>query len=371
MLVSPFIIVCSIMVFILLFFIVFLVYKGLKLYSNILLVIFLLSQILGILNLSLFSLKDYLLPDFANLYLIGYPIVFIWSALYFFFISSILNSRFRVGKRHWYHFVPILVAIIFLSHQFFFKSIEDKILLLDQGSEFYQRLRYLDGFFNLLIIIYNVAVIVKYYDYRKRVKNFTNKPPVYDGWIRIAIFSFLIACSIASLGKIVEYSSSKFIISTYYLSLIAFLIFYSILFFVVISSPDVIAISDKKVKYWYSNLSNFEAIELMHKVDEFINEKQLYRKPSLSLKELTSTYGINERHLSQAINNVKGKNFFDYINGFRIEHAKILLTNNTEGRRTMFDIFWESGFNSKTTFNTTFKKMTGITPTEFQKSVKR
>jgi AraC-like DNA-binding protein len=109
----------------------------------------------------------------------------------------------------------------------------------------------------------------------------------------------------------------------------------------------------------------------MQKVDEFLHEKQLYRKPSLSLKELSSSYGVNERHLSQAINDVKGKNFFDYVNGFRVEHSKLLLTHNIDGRRTMFDIFWESGFNSKTTFNTTFKKITGLTPTEFQKSVNK
>lgn len=111
-------------------------------------------------------------------------------------------------------------------------------------------------------------------------------------------------------------------------------------------------------------------MEIMQKVDDFLQEKQLYRNPSLSLKELSSSFGVNERHLSQVINDVKGKNFFDYVNGFRVEHAKLVLAKNTDGQRSMFDIFWESGFNSKKTFNTTFKKVTGVTPTEYQKCVR-
>jgi AraC-like DNA-binding protein len=126
--------------------------------------------------------------------------------------------------------------------------------------------------------------------------------------------------------------------------------------------------SDKREKYWYSNLSDYESKELLYRLNTYINETQIYRKSGLSLKELASGIGVSERHLSQAINDQKGQNFFDFVNYYRVEHAKRLLTQNNDNKRTMFDIFWESGFNSKTTFNNTFKKFTGITPSEFQKS---
>jgi len=107
----------------------------------------------------------------------------------------------------------------------------------------------------------------------------------------------------------------------------------------------------------------------MIQLDSYMKETQIYRRPRLTLKELGTGIGLSERHLSQIINDVNGQNFYDFINYYRVEHAKSLLMHNATFRRTMFDIFWESGFNSKTTFNTSFKKITGQTPSEFQKAL--
>ena len=236
------------------------------------------------------------------------------------------------------------------------------------SSSFNDLIRLLSFFFIFQIVFYNVAVMVKYYGYRKRVKMVTNVNPEYDTWIRIAIFTFFAACLITIGDFLVVYLNIPLRFNTFYLSNTAFLIFYTILFFVSITSPSLIQNSDKKEKYWYSNLSSYEAKELLGRLNGYINETQIYRKSGLTLKELASGIGVSERHLSQVINDLKGQNFFDFINYYRVEHAKRLLSQNNSSKRTMFDIFWESGFNSKTTFNTTFKKFTGTTPSEFQKS---
>jgi AraC-like DNA-binding protein len=255
-----------------------------------------------------------------------------------------------------------------LASQFYFKSSNEKLELLGTDSALIDIIRISDFIFSLQIVLYNIAAILKYYGYRKRVKDLTNNRPQYDAWIRIAIFTFLVACLITVTGKILGYINEAVDFNTFYASNIAFLFFYSILFFVSITSPSLIMASDKKEKYWYSNLSDFESKELLYRLNGYINETQIYRKSGLSLKELASGIGVSERHLSQAINDQKGQNFFDFVNYYRVEHAKRLLVLNNDNKRTMFDIFWESGFNSKTTFNTAFKKFTGITPTEFQKS---
>ncbi|WP_449397875.1 helix-turn-helix domain-containing protein [Chryseobacterium wanjuense] len=61
------------------------------------------------------------------------------------------------------------------------------------------------------------------------------------------------------------------------------------------------------------------------------------------------------------------KNFFQYVNEYRIEHAKKLLKDNSKNKLSILGIAYESGFNSKTSFNTTFKKLTNQTPSEFKK----
>jgi len=258
-------------------------------------------------------------------------------------------------------------VLVILVIQFYFKSSVEKLELLDINSGFIETIRF-DFLFSLQIVLYNIAAIIKYYGYRKRVKNLTNNRPEYDAWIRIAIFTFLGACLVTVTGIVLGYFNEAVNFDTFYLSNIAFLVFYSILFFVSITSPSLVMSSDKKEKYWYSNLSGYESKELLYRLNAYINETQIYRKSGLSLKELASGIGVSERHLSQAINDQKGQNFFDFVNYYRVEHAKRLLTQNNDNKRTMFDIFWESGFNSKTTFNNTFKKFTGITPSEFQKS---
>jgi len=367
--VSPFIIVSSLMLFILLLFTSFLFYKGRHIYSNVLLGLYLASQIFGILSNDFYFLKDYLLPKHVHLLYLGYPVSFTWVALYYLFICSLVDTRFRIKSYGWLHFLPFILVTIILLKQFYLHDTAGKMKLLEKGSDFYTLLRVLDIMFSIQVIIYNIAVISKYYLYRKKVKALTNIKPEYDNWIMTAIFTFLIACIITISGKVLVYLSIPVKFESFLISNIAFLFLYSILFFVAITSPDLVNYKDKKGKYWYSNLGNFEARKLMIQIDEHMKESQIYRRPGLTLKELASAIGISERHVSQVINEVNGQNFYDFINSYRVEHAKSLLIQNANNRRTMFDIFWESGFNSKTTFNTSFKKFTGQTPTEFVKTL--
>jgi AraC-like DNA-binding protein len=367
--VTPLIIVTFLMIFILLFFTAFLFYKGRHIYSNVLLGFYLASQIIGIINGALFVFKDYLLPEYIHFFYIGYPVVFSWVALYYLFICSLLDTRFRIKSYRWLHFLPFLLVLSLLMKQFYFFDSGEKVILIEHSSSFYKIVRLLDILFSIQVVTYNIAVIIKYNTYRKKVKEMTNIKPEYDTWIRIAIFTFLIACVITISGKTLGYLNIPVHFSTFLISYIAFLFFYSILFFVSITSPSLVHNEDKKGKYWYSNLSTFEARELMIQLDGYVKKTQIYRRPGLTLKELASGIGLSERHLSQVINDVNGQIFYDFVNSYRVEHAKSLLEENTDNRRTMFDIFWESGFNSKTTFNTSFKKFTGQTPTQYQKGL--
>ena len=137
MLVSPYILVTLLMVFVLLLYSTFLFYKGNHIYSNVILGLYLISQIIGIFNGSLFSLRENLLPKYVHLFLIGYPIIFIWLPLYFFFVCSLVDTRFRIKSYDWLHFLPFVIAIGILVSQFYFKSSNEKLELLDINSSSY------------------------------------------------------------------------------------------------------------------------------------------------------------------------------------------------------------------------------------------
>jgi AraC-like DNA-binding protein len=92
-----------------------------------------------------------------------------------------------------------------------------------------------------------------------------------------------------------------------------------------------------------------------------------YLVAELTLDELAAQLAIKPKLLSLVINDGLKQNFFDFINRYRIEEAKKLLTNPPDKKITVLEVLYEVGFNSKSSFNTLFKKHTGLTPTEFKR----
>ncbi len=91
-----------------------------------------------------------------------------------------------------------------------------------------------------------------------------------------------------------------------------------------------------------------------------------YLDPELNLKTLADQMAFTPRELSELINLEFGVHFFDFVNGYRVDAAKVMLTDQPE--RTVLDVLYAVGFNSKSSFNTAFKKRTHMTPSAFRKS---
>src|SRR5690606_10541592 len=96
------------------------------------------------------------------------------------------------------------------------------------------------------------------------------------------------------------------------------------------------------------------------------NEKP-YLQPALTLEKLATQLQMPTRSLSNMINRQFSCNFFEFINAYRIDEAKRLLSEPGSVQKNMLDIMYEVGFNSKATFNTLFKKKLGMTPSEYRK----
>ena len=95
-----------------------------------------------------------------------------------------------------------------------------------------------------------------------------------------------------------------------------------------------------------------------------VQEKELYKNSNLKLSDLAETLKLSSHHLSQLLNDNEGKNFARYVNEFRIVEAQRMITSNS--KLTLEAIGYECGFNSKSTFFTTFKAITGKTPSEYK-----
>ena len=99
-----------------------------------------------------------------------------------------------------------------------------------------------------------------------------------------------------------------------------------------------------------------------------MEEEEPYLDSSLSMQELAGQLNMKVKDLSLLINHTLNQHFFDFVNQYRINKASEILSDPENKQVTVLEVLYEVGFNSKSSFNTTFKKLTGQTPTQFRKS---
>jgi AraC-like DNA-binding protein len=118
------------------------------------------------------------------------------------------------------------------------------------------------------------------------------------------------------------------------------------------------------------NLDTLDAtfISINENLISALENDLIYLNQDINIKEFAKTIGTNEKYLSQLINKKYKTSYSNFINKYRVEHAKKMLLNNEYDNYTIQSIGIMSGFKSKSSFNLTFKKISGITPTEFKMS---
>jgi AraC-like DNA-binding protein len=190
-------------------------------------------------------------------------------------------------------------------------------------------------------------------------------------WVK----QLLLGTIVLLILRIASHNNSTFLLLTpvLYSAGIFYIAFYSLkqrIIYPVTASdlPQVQSVlTEKKTT---ERLSSDQVDELKSRVLIALESKQLFLDPTLTLPALSKHVGVGIHELSYVINNGFNKNFYSLINEMRIAEAKKILLSEQHRHLDMVGIAILAGFNSKTTFNTTFKRLTGLTPTEFLKSEK-
>jgi len=110
-----------------------------------------------------------------------------------------------------------------------------------------------------------------------------------------------------------------------------------------------------------------EHLLIAQDVLRLMEDEKMFKEEGLTVKQVADELGVQLYVVSQSINLALGKNFFELVNGYRVEEAKKMIMDDRFSHLSMVGIGFESGFSSKTAFNTAFKKHTGLTPSEFKK----
>jgi len=150
--------------------------------------------------------------------------------------------------------------------------------------------------------------------------------------------------------------------------------------FITLNGDEAMTITDyydiparKQVnKYAKSGLTRVQLLGHKQRLDQIMQSREEYLRPDLTLPKLAETVGCSVNNLSQVINSGFGTSFFDYLNRYRIEHARRLLKNSGSQCNAILTIAFTVGFNSNSAFYSAFKKYVGMTPAQYrQKHLKK
>jgi len=306
------------------------------------------------------------------LWLIG-PVLLIYT-------YSVIYNDFRFRKKYLLHLIPYLLVVLISIFTFHIKSTDFKRTYLEHALSDTSILIWGSSALILAhVLTYIVVGFRTIITYQNILSNIiSNAEKIRLSWLKFMLVgSFVIFFSLITVVMNQYFRWEENIpMELMYIFILLLLIFITSTLFKSLKQPEVfsgIPIDEVRniPKYAYSILSEEESKKYTEKLKLYMESEKPYLDPNLSLTELAERLDFNIKILSQVINNNLGQRFFDYVNKYRIQDAESLIENPPDPRMTILEIMYQVGFNSKSSFNTAFKKFTGTTPSEFKNRSKK
>lgn len=312
--------------------------------------------------------------EFPFITLLIDSIRYLMAPMFYFYVRTLAEPEFRLKKWDPLHMMPF-VFNIFVTSKYFSIANELQAELIHQWV--YGRPRFsLDVVPRMLLFIHFCLcfyLAVRYYLKAKaRIEQSSSFGPIYVSWIRYMSLGILPTCVIWIITIPFIASGRPFHDFLVAISLMGCcMIFLTI--FPLFSHPEILYLAKPILspkKYHSSALTDQEVGAYHHRLLEFMKKQEAFLNPDLNLKGLAEEIGLPKNHLSRIINEKEGKSFYDFINAYRVEEVKRLLADPGQEKETILALAFQAGFNSKATFNSVFKKLTGESPFEYRKKNK-
>lgn len=302
-------------------------------------------------------------------YFLGYEVVFpfIHGPMLYLYVLCVTGKN--PGLKIWLlHGIPVLMTCLLLS-QFLMLSPWDRLAAYQSGNNRYKLLSRIVKYLMILSgILYVALSLLTVRRYRKGISSqYSNTEKMNLNWL------YYLIAGIALIWIAVIIRNDILIFSLVVLFIVV-AAYFGINRVGILDIPVIANITDEKepdneaVKY-QKNSPGDEVIQSIYKrlVHKMVQEK-LYKDPELSLNTVARLLDVHPNLLSQVINSMEHKNFYDYINRQRIEEFKRTVVLPENQKYTILSLAFDCGFNSKTSFNRNFKNYMNCSPTEFLKS---
>jgi AraC-like DNA-binding protein len=293
----------------------------------------------------------------------GQAVFSIFAPLLYYYVQALTRSGFILRRRDSLHLLPCCTIILLAILQSFIPE------ELSWDRQFNMLMPWL---LMMQMFIYLYLSLRLLHTHQQKIKaTFSALEKINLRWLYFLISGQLVIWPVAFLTEILGGDSRQWDLVWLLIAIFIYAMGYFGLRQPAIFSgrftelPGIIP--ETKKKYEKSTLSAEDSERISRRLNEIMSKEKLYLNSELCLPDLAQKLAVSTHHLSQILNERIGKNFFEYINGLRVEEAKKLLKDENLDYLSIAGIAQEAGFNSLSAFNIIFKKSTGSTPSAYRK----
>jgi len=301
-----------------------------------------------------------------RLYSLSEYAIFLFGATVYLFTKSSLFGKNRFEKKDLVHYLPGIVYAIVVSVYYVFAP-SDLIAARAKSGELFVVVAIFVGTGLIVNITYWILAGRLFLSYKNQLSqeaSFSVKYGFLQSFLIVVGLCLLVWLSIYIIGVSGETWLERSVRPFIWMALcflMLFICYYSI------KEPEFLKVSNQlsSQKYAQSKLTNAELESLKQQLEKLMEEKKPYLNRNLMKADLAEMLGVNNPEVARLLNEKIGMNFFEYVNYFRIKEFIELAKMERAKNLTFFGIAQEAGFNSKTTFNKSFKKIMGTSPSEY------
>ncbi len=325
---------------------------------------FLIARSLMLIGFSAWNFDLYKkLPD---LILLPAPLLFLYCPLLYLYTRSVIQPDYRFRKTEILHFIPAFFILAWNVLHFHIYRHDIKVNMLLTGATYYPVISW-SVWMWIQLTVYGSLCLLMLYRVRKNPRyQILSQQRGIISWLTYLIVAFLIWKALFLTYYLAFLFSKENHVYFQIFVEIAFLMYASLIMYKSLQFPAVFIAQLNTIRYKTSPLSVEEKNNYKQQIEKYMREHRPYLNPEFNLKILSKDISIPEHHLSQVFSEELNTRFSEFVNRYRIEEVIQLLVDTNFHDRNILEIMYEAGFNSKSVFNTVFKKHTGMTPREYR-----
>jgi AraC-like DNA-binding protein len=302
-------------------------------------------------------------------------ITFTYGPLLLLYVKFMTKPERKFNWLAFIHFIPF-VAFLTISVIFRTQPLVRDLRSFFKPDEFIS-LRIIYGMcFFLSITIYSVLAFIEIKRHQDNLKNLVSYTSgvITLNWLKIISISFYVAYFILFILGGLNMIGNYIPFDPYFI-IFGFIALFSFAYsFYGITQPEIFGQvvktngEDRKdqEKYIKSGLRDNQAEDFLKQLISFVEKNKPYIDRDLTIHELSNMTGIQRHHITQVLNEKYKRNFFTFINEYRVKEVIERFSDPKFNRYTILAIAFDAGFNSKTAFNSIFKSQTGLTPSQYR-----